>query len=744
MSHPPEQRKYVTSFGVKYMGTAIIPQTSTGLKTLQKPLKDLYNAYQLPSGPLRLTENLLTITDAGVIVSRILVGEMGDYATGEEVIYEVSSIQFWDAVQFVTVREKQKKYRFAFEPLNNDHSRNKDNLFSVLDFKHEKHLTNVPEHPVLFVITVCRKSRLKVVDLHAFICTSDYQANNIITHMNTVNLTFGTEGNQRSTVSKKTLFGRKSSVAPSPGNVSMNSNGFTNSMPHTKAIGSSTPHEVVMDKPKKKKWGLSRKSSLSRSVSVPDMNVTELSIAQPRQSRYELSKGDFIHVRESKDTRFSQGNIGRDNQSGYQQRPDYQNNFALNQSSYNIHHSGLDMKPHEEHFYQNGKQNSSSDNLERSRRLGGNEMTQSVMRLDQPPRVSTPSTTQNEPFMNMRSLGAGKTYRVYENTSRDTKPSDNIVCEKFRRFGETSSTFDNQMYERNFERGRGRETEISPAKKLNEASSANKIPLLPGVPLYLNTKPSGNNVQRGHERSSMSRIGSDSMPLSLLNSSQSSPPANNLIRAGNISPSYRRKFPTTKAADKTNQLLPSPILRNNKPSSFIGEAHSINPNSVKTTPQRPDCDVLDPKTQPTTISSEHVRLDHTREHDIPKKKPIPTPRRSIVEKRPSPAIGHPDNETVVISPESPREVTNKPTAFVQPRKVMGVRVLPFGVEDINTRLHKSRSSKADYDPRQSTTIGLKGSYFKDHQVVSSTEENVRDDGTFFTRTNLETSLGYLP
>jgi len=199
-----------TSFNVQYLGAAMLSQMSTGLGTLQKPLKDLYFSYQKPSGPARLNANLLTVTRKGLVVSQVKHAVECEYATGATVFYAMPSIHFWDTVRFVAVREKDKKYKCAFESLSVDLSRNMNNLYFPLDYKKEKHLTKVVSHPVLFAIVLRRPTGLKALDLHAFVCSTDSQAMTFMQHLNSAHSTFADNEAQESGVFGYNLFGGNS------------------------------------------------------------------------------------------------------------------------------------------------------------------------------------------------------------------------------------------------------------------------------------------------------------------------------------------------------------------------------------------------------------------------------------------------------------------------------------------------------------------------------------------------------
>ena len=126
----------------------------------------------------------LTISGSGLTVSpRSGTG-------GTEQHYSLGNILLWDAVQFVVVRDK-KKMSCAFEPLDNDHSRNKDNLFSSLDKK--LHYLQPLDHPALLSCVIRRTSGIKALDAHVFVCGSCDEALELVRALSKVQTSYNTQ-----------------------------------------------------------------------------------------------------------------------------------------------------------------------------------------------------------------------------------------------------------------------------------------------------------------------------------------------------------------------------------------------------------------------------------------------------------------------------------------------------------------------------------------------------------------------
>ncbi len=153
---------------------------TTGLGVLQKPLRELYFKYrQAGANPDPSRQRFLTMSSRGMTMR--WQAKPGTQPT--EVFYAMPSILFWDAVQFIVVRGT-KKLCGAFEPLDNDHSRNKDNLFTVLEKKY--HFLQQMAHPPLFACVLRRTEGVKALDVHAFVCSSDEEALGLIQGLNAI------------------------------------------------------------------------------------------------------------------------------------------------------------------------------------------------------------------------------------------------------------------------------------------------------------------------------------------------------------------------------------------------------------------------------------------------------------------------------------------------------------------------------------------------------------------------------
>lgn len=168
------------SYHVIYLGSCMLSHMSTGLGVLQKPLRELYFKYRQSGGGPAAQERHLVMSGKGMTMTY----KESASAMPTQVFYAMPNILFWDGVQFCTVRGPDKKIRGAFEPIDNDHSRNKDNLFSVLEKKY--HFLQQMTHPPLFTCVLRRTSGVKALDVHAFVCSSDEEALSIVKALHTL------------------------------------------------------------------------------------------------------------------------------------------------------------------------------------------------------------------------------------------------------------------------------------------------------------------------------------------------------------------------------------------------------------------------------------------------------------------------------------------------------------------------------------------------------------------------------
>lgn len=162
-------------FVLQYLGsTTLAKATSSGLGTIQKPLRDSYFEYRKHSGKKHkskdLTEVALQITPNGIAV--IVAG----VSPGSELFYDMQSISFFEAVRFTTVKGHDKKIQGGFVPIDINRAPNtgSEKLFTPLDKKHSN-LAKV-DHPPMLALVMRRNSGVRALECHGFVCDNEDQA----------------------------------------------------------------------------------------------------------------------------------------------------------------------------------------------------------------------------------------------------------------------------------------------------------------------------------------------------------------------------------------------------------------------------------------------------------------------------------------------------------------------------------------------------------------------------------------
>lgn len=166
-------------FVLQYLGSTVLAKaTSSGLGTIQKPLRDSYFDFKKQSGKKskskELKEVALHINGNGLAV--IVAG----VHPGNELFYDMQSISFFEAVRFTTVKGHDKKFQGGFVPIDINRSPNtgSEKLFTPLD-KKNSHLAKV-DHPPLLALVMRRNSGVRALECHGFVCDNEDQALHIV------------------------------------------------------------------------------------------------------------------------------------------------------------------------------------------------------------------------------------------------------------------------------------------------------------------------------------------------------------------------------------------------------------------------------------------------------------------------------------------------------------------------------------------------------------------------------------
>ncbi|XP_060586848.1 uncharacterized protein LOC132742435 isoform X2 [Ruditapes philippinarum] len=147
-----------------YLGSSMLTKGTTGLGVIQKPLRDKYFAYRKSSDNKIGPEIGIRINPRGII----LLFPGGHPGQPNDEFYDISSVHFIEAVQFVTVKNKDKKFYGAFLPIDEPEGNpSQDKLFVQIEKKFN-HLTKI-SHPPMLACVMRRPTGVKAVDCHMFV-----------------------------------------------------------------------------------------------------------------------------------------------------------------------------------------------------------------------------------------------------------------------------------------------------------------------------------------------------------------------------------------------------------------------------------------------------------------------------------------------------------------------------------------------------------------------------------------------
>lgn len=148
-----------------YLGSSMLTKGTTGLGVIQKPLREKYFAFRKSSENKLGPEIGIRVNPRGLVL--LFPGTHPGHPNDE--FYDISSIHFIEAVNFVTMKQKDKRYYGAFVPIDDDMEMypNQDKLFVQLEKKFT-HLTKI-SHPPMVACVMRRPTGVKAVDCHMFV-----------------------------------------------------------------------------------------------------------------------------------------------------------------------------------------------------------------------------------------------------------------------------------------------------------------------------------------------------------------------------------------------------------------------------------------------------------------------------------------------------------------------------------------------------------------------------------------------
>ena len=151
-------------FIAHYLGSSMLTKGTTGLGVIQKPLRDKYFSFRKSTDNKLGPEIIIRINPAGILM--IFPGPKGGQEN--EDFYELSSVHFIEAVHFVTLKQKDKKFYGAFVPIEEGNTNaSQEKLFMQID-KKLNHLTKI-SHPPMVACVMRRPTGVKAVDCHMLV-----------------------------------------------------------------------------------------------------------------------------------------------------------------------------------------------------------------------------------------------------------------------------------------------------------------------------------------------------------------------------------------------------------------------------------------------------------------------------------------------------------------------------------------------------------------------------------------------
>ncbi|XP_014771868.1 uncharacterized protein LOC106870350 isoform X2 [Octopus bimaculoides] len=168
------------TYTLHYLGCSTLSKGTTGLGSIQKPLKEHYFNFhkKVTKSP---AEVYMQITYEGLDILTSNGSGSGTYLKNTH--YEFNMINYMEAVQFTINKNNTRKTQFAFMPLDEKRIvRSPDKLFSTLE-KKNNYLLKISHQPIV-VCLLRRQAGLKALDCHVFLSLSTTDATKIVESFN--------------------------------------------------------------------------------------------------------------------------------------------------------------------------------------------------------------------------------------------------------------------------------------------------------------------------------------------------------------------------------------------------------------------------------------------------------------------------------------------------------------------------------------------------------------------------------
>nr|KAG5713226.1 hypothetical protein BaRGS_007753 [Batillaria attramentaria] len=157
------------TYACDYLGYSTLSKPATGIASLQAPVKDMYLKFRKNAvsgaSPRKAT---FKITPGGLVVA------LQEGANQTELFFDISSVNFIEAVRFAVLRGTEKKPKAVFLPL--DESRGPISEKVAFSLEKQFHFLVQSGHQPLLVCVLRRPKGVKALDCHVFAMDSPENA----------------------------------------------------------------------------------------------------------------------------------------------------------------------------------------------------------------------------------------------------------------------------------------------------------------------------------------------------------------------------------------------------------------------------------------------------------------------------------------------------------------------------------------------------------------------------------------
>jgi len=166
-------------FTVEYLGCSVLSKaTTSGLGSIQKPLRDKYIEYRKNSKNKKQSQTVgLRVSRDGLTV--LFPGSLPGQAN--QMFYDFPSINYYEAVQFVAMKGADKKIVAGFVPVDKTHNPTSDKLFTHLEKKHQNLVKMA--HPAMLACVMRRTSGVRMLESYFFVTENEGDALRLVAYL---------------------------------------------------------------------------------------------------------------------------------------------------------------------------------------------------------------------------------------------------------------------------------------------------------------------------------------------------------------------------------------------------------------------------------------------------------------------------------------------------------------------------------------------------------------------------------